>query len=311
MNERSAFSNLFATVFFFALVYIAFFAVFTFLIFGINGHFDFFDDMFCIVISMVLATLGDLILISRLRKSYIAERGAIQARSFKIYMIMLIVLNISAIVFILSNTGSVFNNSKYSSENAAYVLEENFDEIIDSSRGAIDSQSLREIIDKLKDTAYYSWGSFEDPNLGFKIHFPGQFTDTQIVKLVDGKKRNVRYLTQKQMADGDPNYAYSLIYYREDNLQTEAEVDALLNLARDNFLAISNGTLLSENIITNKNYNGRSMYCKIDDSDLFITCHTYYRQPYLYSISVFTKKGHLFNHRISKFLDGFEFKEIK
>ncbi len=312
MKERSAFSNLFATVFFFALVYIAFFAVFTFLIFGINGHFDIFDDMFCIVMSMMLATIGELLLIYRLRKRYILEGGTNQARSFKIFMILLIVLNGSAAVFILYNINSVFSRNRFSSEyeNTAYVLEERFDEIIDSSRGAIDSQSLRDIIDKLKDTAYYTWSSFEDPNIGFKIHFPGQFRDTQIVKLVDGKKRKVYYLTQKQMTEGDPNYAYSLIYYREGNLQTEAEVDDLLNRARDNFLEISNGTLLSENIINNRNFNGRSMYCKIDDSDLYIRCHTYYREPYLFSISVFTKKGQLFNNRISRFLDGFEFREI-
>lgn len=302
MKTESRFEIVFKTIVFFSfLTILVFTAMMLFLSYVIN-YSDWLNQGFVAHLSFNLTGVIMFFWAYFLRKRYLKNDKKAQSLGLLIFMIFMLIV-LSTLSYISSKT---YRNYLNESRTTAEFLEENFDEIIESSEGAFDSTSLRHLIESTKDTNSnrWAWQWVPQPNIGFSYPNSNISSDSSITNEFDIQ---VMHKTFRSVSDSgkDLGYVYELSTYDFRNALTEHSNESIIEFHIKKIMD-DNGFILkkrSKSTLSGKPADELKLEKANGDP---VTYRLMIQRKYLYILSVEGHNSDVFEHSSERFFKSFK-----
>jgi len=182
-------------------------------------------------------------------------------------------------------------------------------ELLDRIQNDNDTNAIKELLEKADNSNDFTSSTLKDiDSAHFKIVFPCAKIQEKTLRMKDENGRfNVYQLNANRQNKNDDNLAYSVNYHFLDKTKDQKIIDAFYDRQRGDLLSRINGKLESERIIELNGVEGREIYISLEHMSAKMTVNFFYKEGVFYNIAVLTSNENLFNKKLRKFLNSFEF----
>ncbi|HEY1046416.1 MAG TPA: hypothetical protein VGF79_08250 [Bacteroidia bacterium] len=195
-----------------------------------------------------------------------------------------------------------------SSNTPAECLEQNFDQIIQSSDSKLDSNMLRDAIELFKDTAHLGWILISDPKGGFKYRMPnkGYIKDSGVVSFKQ-ESYKYKYSVLSPVHDADPNEVYSIRIINLKLDRSKDNVTSFIEWITAEWPEFQQMIIVKKELFVYKGQSAIRMEMYQKGSECLHTVNLYFSNSRVYILKVVTARSKLPNDKIGKFFTGFDF----
>ena len=302
MKTESRFEIVFKTIVFFSfLTILVFTALMLFLSFVVN-YSDWLNKGFVAHLSFNITGVIMFFWAYFLRKRYLKNDKKAQSLGLLIFIVFILIV-LSTLSYISSKT---YHNHLNERTTTAEFLEENFDEIIESSDGAFDSTSLRHLIESTKDTNSnrWAWQWVPQPNIGFSYPDSRISSDSSIIDEFDIE---VMHKTYRSVSDSgkDLGYVYELSTYDFRSAIAEHSNESIIEFHIKNIINNNSFTLKKSSKSSLSGKTAHELKIEKANGDP-VTYRLMMHQRYLYILSVEGHNSDVFEHSSERFFKSFK-----
>lgn len=304
--SKSKFEVHFSTIVFFLFITLV---VFTLNMLFFNFVIDLgsvFNGSTYIFVSLISTSICMGFIFMVLKRNYSKNGSTVQSKALMGAMWTVIGLMLVPLLMLFTDYRKLFRIS-YSYTPAEYI-EQNFDQIIQSSDNKIDSNMLRNAIELFEDTAHEGWRMISDPKGGYKYRMPdsGSVSDSGFVSFKhELYKYKYNVLSPSDVTDPNEFYSIWIINLKLD--RSKENVTSFIQWITTEWPEFQQMVITKKKLFV---FNGQSaiemeMYQKGTQS--LNTVNLYFSNSRIFILKIVTAKSKFPNDKIKKFISGFDF----